>query len=396
MRITVPYSAFASAFKLAASVTARGGSMPVMQEVRIRAFADANLVELTATDFENRLDIQLAGATVEVGGTAMLDPGAVRAALAAGKGADSVTISADGQFSKIKIGGQTIRASELDAAMFLDPQTLGPAIGNIQCETALLAYGLKTALFAVSDDAGRPNLTGVCLEADGGRLTMICTDGHRLGKSAFPAAISTTEERLSIIVPGRGAALIQDIITGLDTEITVHRADVLEDVQVTTPALGNRGQITLRVRLINASFPDYNRVIPAPNPDKTIIVAASDLCEAVQVICKTDISLAKQKNSKAMVKMETDYRKPGLKLWSAHAQESSPDDFQLAVISSDERHSGAVSLGFNPTYWLDLCKVIEEPSYSLQLIDGMSPVVIRPTEEPADLDTLLVVMPMRI
>jgi DNA polymerase-3 subunit beta len=304
-----------------------------------------------------------------------------------------VTISADGQFSKIKIGGQTIRASELDAAMFLDSRTIGPAIGSIQCETALLAYGLKTALFAVSDDDGRPNLTGVFLSAEDDRLTMVCTDGHRLGKTAFPAAVSiaTDSQRLNIIVPERGAELIQGIITGLATEIAVYAGDV----QVTTPALGNRGQMTLTVRLIDASFPDYTRILPAPNPDKTIIVAAEDLCEAVQVICKTEISLAKQGNGKGLVRAETD-GKPGFKLWSAHAQESSPDDFQLAIISSDARQQGAVKLGFNPNYWLDLCKVIEESSYSLQLIDGMSPVVIRPTDDPADLDTLFIIMPMRL
>lgn len=399
MKVTVPYPVFASAFKLAARVSSRD-LQPIMRQVCIQASADSGIAALTASDFENHIDIQLPHAMVAVGGTAMLDPEIVKAAFAAGKGAESVTIEGNATGSKIKVGKQTFAASDLNAADFMAQQifaqpTIGPAIGSIQCETALLAYGLKTALVSVSTDDTRPALMGVSLETDGSRLTMVATDGRRLHKTAFPAAISTTEERLSIIVPSRGGELIQHIITGLDTEITVHRADVREDVQLTTPTLGNRGQVTLRVRLINASVPNYEAVIPAPNPDKTITVAASDLCEAVQVICKTEISLADLRKKEACVFFETD-RSPGLKLYGETVKANSPDDFQLAVISSDVRQQGAVQLRFNPYFWLDLCQVIEESSYSLQLIDEMRPVVVRPTDEPADLDTLFLIMPTRV
>lgn len=106
----------------------------------------------------------------------------------------------------------------------------------------------------VSIDASRYYLSGVHFRARGGNIRLEGTDGKCLGLSVIDVSSSGM---MSMILPMRAVDEILKII-GTDN-VTIRTSAV--GVEVTT------GNITFLTKLIDATYPDVDRVIPKSNED---------------------------------------------------------------------------------------------------------------------------------
>jgi len=139
------------------------------------------------------------------------------------------------------------------------------------------------------------------------------------------------------------------------------------------------GEATLTSKLIDGTFPDYDRVIPTGN-DKLLEVDCKSFAEAVDRVAT--ISTEKSR----AVKLSLD--KNNLVL-SATSPENGTATEEIEV-----RYGAApIEIGFNSRYLLDIAEQIAGEGAQFAMADAGSPTIVR---DSADGSALYVLMPMRV
>jgi DNA polymerase-3 subunit beta len=233
---------------------------------------------------------------------------------------------------------------------------------------------IEKTRFAISTEETRYYLTGIYLHpAQRGAAAVlrgVATDGHRLAQ-------------LDLDLP-KGAAGMPGIIIPRKTVHELHR--LIEDssaaVSVSVSPAKVRfqiGPITLTSKLIDGSFPDYQKVIPTHN-DKAMKVSNAQFKSAVDRVS----TIASEKGRAVKLSIESD--KLTLSVTNTEggsATEEIPIDF---------RH-GKLEIGFNARYLLDISGQLESDSMHFMLADPGSPTMVRDGDDDR---ALYVLMPMRV
>nr|WP_244422696.1 DNA polymerase III subunit beta [Liberibacter crescens] len=94
------------------------------------------------------------------------------------------------------------------------------------------------------------------------KLRAVTTDGHRLAVSGIDAPLEALGMK-SIIVPRKAVNELQKILSFFDNMVSVEISD--DQIRFTIDSL------ILKSKLIDATFPDYESVIPVTNNKKMII-----------------------------------------------------------------------------------------------------------------------------
>jgi DNA polymerase-3 subunit beta len=176
-----------------------------------------------------------------------------------------------------------------------------------------------------------------------------------------------------VIVPRKTIAELRKLIDELDSEAMVEVA--LSSLRIRFKV----GAATLRSRLIDGTFPEYERVIPAGN-DQLLRVPTKEVAAAVDRVS----TIATDKSRAVKFAVETDR----LTL-SAISPEAG-----RAVEELDVSYGGkSLEIGFNARYIQDMSAQIEGAEIELAMSDASSPTLLR---DPEDDSTLYVLMPMRV
>ncbi|OYY81561.1 MAG: DNA polymerase III subunit beta, partial [Rhizobiales bacterium 35-66-30] len=137
--------------------------------------------------------------------------------------------------------------------------------------------------------------------------------------------------------------------------------------------------IVLTSKLIDGTFPDYNRVIPAGN-DKVLLVDKADFAAAVD-----RVSTVSSERGRAVKLSLTD----GKLVLSVTNPDSGSATEELEVDYAAE----PLDIGFNSRYLLDITAQLEGDTAELKLADSGSPTLVRDSTKS---DALYVLMPMRV
>jgi DNA polymerase-3 subunit beta len=200
----------------------------------------------------------------------------------------------------------------------------------------------------------------------------VATDGHRLARVeiALPDGAAGMPP---VIVPRKTIGEVRKLIDDLESDAAV-------DVRLSNSRIRfTLGSAVLRSRLIDGTFPDYERVIPTAN-DKLLVAPNKDLSAAIDRVAtiSTDRSRA--------VKLSLAASRLTL---SAVSPEAGRAVEELDVTYPSE----PLEIGFNARYMLDMSGQIEGDDIELAIADAASPIVVR---DPKDNSTLYVLMPMRV
>ena len=282
-----------------------------------------------------------------------------------------VTVVVDDAFKvSIRAGyaSFTISAESADDYPDLPDVSDGKAIRIPQSALKELISG---TLFAVSENQGRPIHTGVKFEVKGDTVSAIAVDGFRLARRTFHMEESTGRD-LSFVVPAAGLKEVEKILTDSDDNVafTLGGKHILYQV----------GNATLVCRLLEGEFLDWRKVVPTNCPIK-LIANVSDLASSVE-----RVGLIVSEKYKSPVRCI--FSNQVLNMRTATTIGAAEDRCSIAGDGKE------LEIGFNVRYLADALKVVPSEEVTLELTNGLSPIVLTPVDDKKDFAYMI--LPVRI
>lgn len=338
MKLTIERSTLLKALAHVQSVVERRNTIPILANVLLDA-SDGTLT-LTATDMDLAItekvaaDVSQSGASTAPAHT-FYD---IVRKLPDGAQVEVETDAAAGQLL-LRAGRSRFSLSTLPIEDF--PVLSG---GDLPVAFSLPADELRSVIdrtkFAISTEETRYYLNGIYLhavEVDGEKfLRAVATDGHRLARveTALPKG---AENMPGVIAPRKAITEVRKLIDETTSPIDI----ALSDTRIRLEFDG----VVLTSKLIDGTFPDYERVIPTDN-DKILVVDSNVFAAAVDRV--STISSEKSRSIKLAVN-------PGSLTLSATSAENGSATEELEVGYTDAE----LEIGFNSRYLLDITSQIE-------------------------------------
>jgi len=247
--------------------------------------------------------------------------------------------------------------------------------GFFPVELESLREMIEKTIFAVSTDESRHNLTGIFFvklgETEGDGVRMVATDGFRLSMIDRPLKIEWQGLENGILLPRKGLAELGRLLDEGGDRGWIKLKD--------NNFIVKKGDIVLLMRLLDAQFPDYRQVIP-PKSKRQLRLKRIQILESLRRV--SILSSEKTKGVKFY------FSKDLLELSSYN-----PDLGEAKEELSIDYKGEDLIMGFNARFLLEVLNIIKSDEVLLDLEDGKSPAVIRPSDD--DRHTCLI-MPMRI
>ena len=244
---------------------------------------------------------------------------------------------------------------------------------SIQIEQNSLKDMVKKTIFAVSTEENRPIFTGCLFEIKENKLNVVAVDGFRLAwKSKF---LNNKVNDFSAVIPGRTLNEINKIL--LDS------FDMIKIGVSKNQALFEMENCKIVTRLLDGEFLNYSSVIPSNwetriRVDKNVI---QNCFERVSLISASSI----EKEKKYPVKVLVDIGKVTISCTN-----QTGDAKEEMYVSTEGKNLEA---GFNPKYFLDALRAIDDQEVFIDFGSSISPCIIRPVD---DGDYIYMVLPIRM
>ncbi len=251
-----------------------------------------------------------------------------------------------------------------------------------------LRKAVNQVLFAVAPNESRPEISGVLFKFVPGEglldLVLAATDSYRLAEKIVPVdvkASASISEAFSIIVPSRTVSEVIRILgvfrDSLDNpaNIEIHVSD--NQVQFVYDT------VELISRTIEGKYPDYRQLIP-DRFETEVVVSKEELSRAV----KTASLFSRTGLNDILITFTPD---SSIKLSSTNNQTG---EHAVELGGAIKGKQGSITVNFK--YFLDGVNNMDAENVILQLIDGMSPCVMRGyMDGHATQEYLYIVMPIR-
>jgi DNA polymerase-3 subunit beta len=372
MKLTIERAALLKALSHVQSAVERRNTIPILSNVLLSAERDR--LSFSATDLDMEI-VDEAAALVD-------QPGQITAPAHTlyeivrklPEGAD-VSLSYTGEDPRLMVtaGRSRFNLPVLPAGDFpvMSTETSGTRFTLPKEDLARL---IDKTRFAVSTEETRYYLNGIYLHSAGSAkaatLRGVATDGHRLAQIDLDLPKGATGMP-GVIIPRKTVGEVQRLIEDPEATVTIELSQ--GKIRFTI------GDVVLTSKLIDGTFPDYGRVIPANN-DKQLIVDKRDFESAVD-----RVSTISSERGRA-VKLALASGKLVLSV-------TNPDSGSATEELEVDYAADALDIGFNSRYLLDIAAQIEGEVAVLRLADPGSPTLIQDKDAKG---ALYVLMPMRV
>jgi DNA polymerase III subunit beta len=380
MKLTIERGALLKALAHVQSVVERRNTIPILSNVLLRADsgADGGVLALSATDMDLEIVEQVPSRIERPGRTTAPAHTLYDIVRKLREGAQiEIEASSERSAMVLRSGRSTFTLACLPPEDY-PVMASGDLAYNFTLTAAELRSLVDRTRFAISTEETRYYLNGIYLHTTKNDevpvIRAVATDGHRLA-------------RVEMVMP-EGAAGMPGIIVPRKTVIELRKlVDESEDeIQVSlseTKIRFTTGEAALTSKLIDGTFPDYDRVIPSNN-DKILEVKCKEFAEAVDRV--STISTEKSRAVKLAIV-------PGANGGSLSVSATSPEN-GTAVEEIDATYlAEPIEIGFNSRYLLDITAQIDGEGAQFAMSDSASPTIVRDRADPS---ALYVLMPMRV
>ncbi len=383
MKLTVDRGELHAALTQTIRIVEHKSTIQIARHVRLDAGLEQLLV--TGTDCALEARIKVAADIDEPGSTTV--NAALLSAFVTKLPAGRVTLerSADGSTIRVGIGRVAAKFPVLPAEDFPILEA-GERPHVFALAGPQLAEALGAVRMAISTDETRIYMNGAYLHAavdeDGRRrICVVATDGHRLSRWRAPLP-DGAEALEGIIIPTKTVDEIRKIATegakaGHD-QVVVSASDRIIRFEV--------GPTILTSLLIDGSYPDYARIIPAGRTS-TAIVDAKEIAAAVD---RVSVVLAERSNGIAFTFA------PDAALSITARNVDNGTITEEVAMSQGPGEPPDLTIGFNGRYFSGAIEALGAETVEIRLpADPGSPTVFVPTTQ-GDRDRLVVMMPLRV
>ncbi|MER9768926.1 DNA polymerase III subunit beta [Mesorhizobium sp. M0189] len=379
-------AALTRAFDIVANVVEKRNTIPILSNVCLTADGENLLV--TGTDLDVEITVTIPAAVDSHFGMTL--PGhTLKDLLKKATSSDFVgfaTAIGDSNAATVDFEKVTYRLQDLPVADFptLDA---GTPSHSFTVPGADLVESFGGVAMAISTEETRYYLNGVYLHhvepraidayhGDHGALRMVATDGHRLCRQDL-AASEGMAGMPGVIIPRKTVALLQKLLKGkacpASVRIEIGKTDHWGTIRLMFD------DVTITSKLVDGSFPDYQRVIPTQN-DKPATFKAADLAEGVRAV-----ELISSERGRA-VKLTFSAGKCQLAV-------NNPDQGSATANVAADYASDVLEIGFNAKYLQDFIATAGGEEITLMLNDSGSPTLLTTPDRKGWLGVL---MPMRV
>lgn len=365
---TINKNVLAKALQTVARVVEKRNTIPILSNILLSAEGKSLSLKATDLDIEVTLSVD---AEVQVPGDITVNA-ILFSDIARKMAGDDITFKAADGSAVVTSGRSKFNLQTLPSEDFPD-LTAGAFSHTFEMPSAELRRMLKRVAFAISTEETRYYLCGVFMHTieDAGSLKMraVATDGHRLARMEVEAPDGSAGMP-GIIVPRKTVGEVDKILEYGDV-VTVSVSD--------TKIRFSAGNAVLTSKLVDGTFPDYQRVIPMMN-NKKAFASKLDFGKAVD-----RVSTVSSQRGRA-VKMTFEAGKVTLHV-------SNPDMGDATEEVAIDYEADDISIGFNAQYVNDILNSIDADQVEIFLEDAGSPARFQPV---GDGSLILVAMPMRI
>ena len=372
MKVTIERTALVKALGHVQSVVERRNTIPILSNVLMHA--DNGVLTLTATD----LDIEIsekAAAEIEQDGAVTASALTLFEIVKRLPDGAQVRLETSTEEGRLKVSSGR---SQFSLSILPDEDFPSLSTDDLDTKFSMSAGALlrliQKARFAMSQEETRYYLNGVYLHAvpDGPKpiLRAAATDGHRLARLdvELPDGAATMP---GVIVPRKAIAELARLLEDADelVEISVSAAKIRFGF----------GAGYLASKLIDGSFPDYERVIPKDN-NNLLRVDTKDFAQAVDRVS----TVSADRTRSVKLALEADRLRLAV---------NNPEAGSALEELSVDYAGDPIEIGFNARYLLDVAQQIDGGTATFRLADPSSPSVILDEDDDC---ALYVLMPLRV
>ncbi len=371
MRVTIERANLLKALNHVHRVVERRNTIPILANVLIRA--DGNELSLKATDLDMEIVDRVPASVEQAGASTVPAHMLYDIVRKLPDGAEIALDTESGQTMALKAGRARFALQMLPDSDFPDLNA-----GELPVSFTLPGEMLKRLIdrtqFAISTEETRYYLNGIYFHVVGegakAKLRAVATDGHRLAKAEVDAPKGSAGMP-GVIVPRKTVGEIQKLLEDASGEVSVGLSDTKIRLEI--------GDLVLTSKLIDGTFPDYERVIPKAN-DKVLTLDKAAFKGAVDRVSTISADRGRA------VKLSLSDDKMVL---AVNNPDSGSATDELAVAYEAD----PLDIGFNSKYLLDIADQLTSDEAVFHLADPGSPTLI---QDKGDADALYVLMPMRV
>lgn len=245
---------------------------------------------------------------------------------------------------------------------------------SIELEQNTLKDMIRKTIFAISTEENRPVFTGCLFEVKNNKLNVVAVDGFRLAwKSKI---LNTKTNDFEAVIPGR---TLQEI-----NKILIDSFDLIKLGIAKNQALFEIENCKIVTRLLDGEFLKYSEVIPKKwetrvRVNKNLI---SNCFERISLISFSSM----EKEKRYPVKLNVEVGK--IKISCTNQTGDAKEEIFTTTEGQD------LEAGFNPKFFLDVFRNIDDEEVYIDFGTSISPSVIRSIEDDGDYQYMI--LPVRL
>ncbi len=284
---------------------------------------------------------------------------------------------------KIEVNENNLLVIECEGSLYklatMNPEEF-PELPEINVENSIdieqnsLKDMIRKTIFSISTEENRPIFTGCLFEIKNNKLNVVAVDGFRLAwKSKF---LQNKTRDFSVVIPGRTLIEINKILS-----------DSFDNIKIGTTknqALFEMEDCKIVTRLLEGEFLNYSSVLPKKWETRIRVNknALLNCFERISLISASSI----EKEKKYPVKMTVDVGR--ITISCTNQTGDAKEELYLTTEGQN------LEAGFNPKYFLEALRSIEDDEIFIELGTSISPCIIKSVEETGDYTYMI--LPIRL
>ena len=244
---------------------------------------------------------------------------------------------------------------------------------SIEIEQTVLKNMIRKTIFAVSTEENRPIFTGCLFEVENNNLNVVAVDGYRL--AIKKTELSKMPNSFSSVIPGKTLNEVNKIISdSFDmVKIGISRNQALFEME----------NCKIVTRLLDGEFLKYSNTIPQ-NWETRIRVNKNNIQNCFErILLISSSTIEREKKYPVKVNIEVG------KVTISCANQTGDAKEEIFVDTEGKE----LEIGFNPRFFLDAFKAIDDEEVYIEFGTNRSPCIIKPIEGN---DYLYMILPIKM